>query len=175
MFGNFSTAVGFDNDSTLIIKDATIRGTGNAVSGCNTTPGTPTIIIENSSLISDQNGFQLADKGQATLTNVNIDASTCIFASGYEGGSHIIIDGGKYNAGSYVVKMQNGANVEIKDGEFNFNDINNFATFNKTGAGTITITGGTFNGVNYLEFFTNGQVINGGLVSINGTTVTIAK
>ena len=180
--GTFSTAVGFDGDSKLTLDGCNIRGTGNAVSGSNNIDGTAEVTIINSTLSSDNVGFQLATWGTATVTNTNIDCPNPFFAS-Y--GAVINVESGKYNSTSDCMFEMNdntsGApegrkctTVNVTGGEFTFNTLAIFS-----GSAKIVITGGTFNGANYLEYFATDDaaaaIQGGATIAIDGNTVTISK
>ena len=180
--GTFSTAVGFDGNSKLTLDGCNIRGTGNAVSGANKIDGTAEITIIDCTLSSDNVGLQIATWGTATLTNTNIDCPNPFFASF---GAVINVESGKYNSTSDCMieiydntsKAPEGrkcTTVNIKGGDFTFNT---FAKFN--GSSKIVITGGTFNGANYLEYFATeaakAAITGGATISISGNTVTISK
>ena len=180
--GTFSTAVGFDGYSKLTLDGCNIRGTGNAVAGSNKDDGPAEVTIIDCTLSSDNVGLQLATWGTATVTNTNIDCPNPFFAS-Y--GAVINVESGKFNSTSdcMIELHDNTTNapegrkcttVNIKNGEFTFTT---FAIFN--GSAKIVITGGTFNGANYLEYFAteeaNNAITGGATISISGNTVTISK
>ena len=177
--GTFSTAVGFEGTGKLVLNNANVNGKGNAVSGANKTDGPAQVEINNSTLSSTNVGFQLATWGTGVLNNVNINCPNPIFAS-Y--GAKIEINGGDYNSTtdcliemhdntSYAPEGTGPTTVTINSGKFTFQE--NLFLFN--GAGKIIVNGGTFNGVDYLEYFENGENYGGGVASIDGTTVTITK
>ncbi|MBQ8448152.1 MAG: TIR domain-containing protein [Clostridia bacterium] len=180
-YGTFSTAVGFDGTTELYLNNCTIAGIGNAVAGSNNDDGEAYVEINNCTLSSNNVGFQLSTWGTGVLNNTTINCPNPIFAS-Y--GANITINGGDYTSTSdcMIEIYDNTANapegktttVTIKKGNFTFET---FAKFN--GSSKIVIEGGTFNGVNYLEYFKSADaasaITGGATININGTTVTISK
>ena len=177
--GTFSTAVGFEGTSKLVLNNVNVNGKGNAVAGANQTDGPAQVEINDSTLSSTNVGFQLATWGTGVLNNVNINCPNPIFAS-Y--GAKIEINGGDYKSTtdcliemhdntSYAPAGTGPTTVTINSGKFTFQN----ELFLFSGAGKIIVNGGTFNGVDYLEYFENGETYGGGVASIDGTTVTITK
>ena len=172
--GTFNTAIGFDGlAKKLTLKGVTILGKGNAVAGANYTDGPVYVEIIDSKLSSDNVGFQMSD-GTATLINTEIICPNPIFATF---GTKITIMSGTYKSTTdCLFEMHDNTEglteVIVKDGKFEFNKLCIFE-----GEAKITITGGTFNGVNYLDFFNNDTNISNidGSVTINGSVVTIEK
>jgi hypothetical protein len=69
--------------------------------------------------------------------------------------------------------------INVKGGEFTFNTLAIFASSTSSTNAKIVITGGTFNGANYLEYFATeaakNAITGGATISISGNTVTISK
>ena len=170
--GTFSTAVGFEGTAkNLTLIGVTVIGKGNAVCGANNTDGPIHVEIKDSKLSSDNVGFQMSD-GTATLSNTEINCPNPIFAT-Y--GTKITIKSGTYTSTTdCLFEMHDNTDglteVIVEDGDFKFETL---CIFN--GDAKITITGGKFNGINYLEYFANITEIGGATVSITGSTVTISK
>ena len=170
--GTYSTAVGFEGTAkNLTLIGVNVIGKGNAVCGANQTDGPIHVEIKDSKLSSDNVGFQMSD-GTATLSNTEINCPNPIFAT-Y--GTKITIKSGTYTSTTdCLFEMHDNTTglteVIVEDGDFKFETLCIFA-----GEAKITITGGKFNGINYLEYFANITEIGGGTVSITGSTVTISK
>ena len=178
--GDYATAVGFEGTGKLILKNVTIKGTSNAISGPTIEAGEVTIEITDSTLISNDNGFSISTGGTAVLNNVNVTSQDTIIASG---GATITINGGKYNSSrllieiarpDYVSDEYEKTSVIINDGEFIFTSELFKFNHEKT---EVIINGGTFNGIDYLTYFKTfeGQKIGEGTVVINDTMVIISK
>ena len=179
-YGTFTTAVGFDAGSTLILNNCSITGRGNAITGSWDEDGDCYVELNNCNLFSDAYGFNFSTWGRGVLNNTNITCPNPIEASF---GAQLTVNGGTYKSTTsdgYLLTLYRQqsvpdsiefATITITAGDFTFTNFVNFATTNTK----VVITGGTFNNVNYLEYFENIATIGGGTVSINGTTVTIQK
>jgi hypothetical protein len=136
--GTFSTAIGYDAQSVLVVENVTFTGQ-TAINGTFATNGPLTITVSNSTINTTNVGIAVAGESPdaiATVNNCNINAGKyAIFASQ---GAKITINGGTYKSAENVItSMYEGSVVTVNGGSFEGNLL-------ITAKGALVVKGGTF-------------------------------
>ena len=136
--GTFSTAIGYDAQTELVVENVSFTGT-TAINGTFATDGPLKIAISDCTMDVTNLGIAVSANSTeaiATINNCNIDADVyAIFASQ---GSKITINGGTYkSAGKVITSMYDNTVVTINGGTFD-------GELWVTSGGSLVIYGGTF-------------------------------
>lgn len=162
--GTFSTAIGYDAQSVLVVENVTFTGQ-TAINGTFATNGPLTITVSNSTINATNVGIAVAGESPdaiATVNNCNINAGKyAIFASQ---GAKITINGGTYKSAENVItSMYEGSVVTVNGGSFEGNLL-------ITAKGALVVKGGTFS-VDPTAYLASGYVAT----ESNGTWTVTAK
>lgn len=136
--GTFSTAIGYDAQTELVVENVNFTGK-TAINGTFATDGPLKIAISDCTMDVTSVGIAVSANSTeaiATINNCNIDADEyAIFASQ---GSKITINGGTYkSAGKVITSMYDNTVVTINGGTFD-------GELWVTDGGSLVIYGGTF-------------------------------
>jgi predicted ribosomally synthesized peptide with SipW-like signal peptide len=154
--GTFSTAIGYDAQTELVVENVNFTGT-TAINGTFATDGPLKIAISDCTMDVTNVGIAVSANSTeaiATINNCNIDADVyAIFASQ---GSKITINGGTYkSAGKVITSMYDNTVVTINGGTFD-------GELWVTGGGSLVIYGGTFTADPSAYVATGYQAVNNG-------------
>ena len=169
--GTFSTAIGYDAQTELVVENVNFTGK-TAINGTFATDGPLKIAISDCTMDVTSVGIAVSANSTeaiATINNCNIDADEyAIFASQ---GSKITINGGTYkSAGKVITSMYNNTVVTINGGIFD-------GELWVTGGGSLVINGGTFTADPTTYVADGCEVINNGdgtYTVVKGTVVDSA-
>ena len=185
--GTYTASVGFDGAGTLILNNCNIAGKGNAVAGANYEDGPAYVEINGCTLSSSNIGVNMATPGTVVINDTIISSPNPIFAS-Y--GAEFTINSGNFTSTdtttgtadtNYLFEVHSqtpdsNTTIIVKGGTFTFT---NLAFFAHSNGSSIVISGGTFNGVDYLayfnQYFNTGASIPGVNVQISNGVVTLTK